>query len=228
MRKPNQGDDDEEEEEEEPSHPDEGCIDEDEHTEPVVKITARPSRSQGLEQSKTIVKPIPRGSSFFVFSHTNRLADSGRIKLISFSFFLFLFSPSSTLLVYTNHCKYKNWRGRGAVDVGGEQTRAWVMIKDRMMMRIAKKTPGKKRRKKRTRSRKKRRMMAGSRGRCDQDAPRPLPAPTKPSYLYLPTVPSSFSPTPTGSLTMNEQHTKKTDAAQRITCPLLVAQPPQL
>lgn len=56
-----------------------------------VQITARPHRrpSPGFDESPTLIKPIPRGSSFFVFSHTNRLAQfaNGQTNPISFSFF---------------------------------------------------------------------------------------------------------------------------------------------
>lgn len=60
-----------------------------------VQITARPHRrpSPGFDESPTLIKPIPRGSSFFVFSHTNRLAQfaNGQTNPISFSFFFFSF-----------------------------------------------------------------------------------------------------------------------------------------
>ena len=60
-----------------------------------VQITARPHRrpSPGFDETPNLIKPIPRGSSFFIFSHTNRLAQSanGQTNPISFSFFLFFF-----------------------------------------------------------------------------------------------------------------------------------------
>lgn len=53
--------------------------------------TARPHRrpSPGLDESPALIKPIPRGSSFFVFSHTNRLAMSTNGQTNPNIFFLF-------------------------------------------------------------------------------------------------------------------------------------------
>lgn len=56
----------------------------------------------------------------------------------------------------------------------------------------------KRRKPKSERRRRKKRMKTGSRGRCVRDARLPPPAPTK-SFPYPHTLPSSYSPTPTGS-----------------------------
>jgi hypothetical protein len=45
----------------------EGEDDEDEHP-----ATARPRRMSEMSAKKNSKKPIPKGSSFFIFSHTNK------------------------------------------------------------------------------------------------------------------------------------------------------------
>lgn len=66
-----------------------------------------------------------------------------------------------------------------------------MRIKDRMRTK-------KLERRRRKKTKRKRKKMTASPGRCGQGGLRPWPDPTKPSYPYLPTLPSSFSPTPTG------------------------------
>lgn len=206
-----------------------------------VQITARPHRrpSPGFDETPTLIKPIPRGSSFFIFSHTNRLAQSanGQTNPISFSFFFLFFSvcvcvrvvrqiPYRHILVYffiiiiiftstpPSFCTYFSLYAplvalslslslcslfphslSNCCKLALKQTRAWVTIKDLMMMIITEK----RRKPKSERRRRKKRMKTGSRWRRVRDARRPSPAPTTKSFPYPPTLPSSYSPTPTGS-----------------------------
>lgn len=53
-------------------------------------VTARPRRIS-LDEPITVIKPIPEGSSFFIFSHTNRLAIFDIDPTNPRFFFLFLF-----------------------------------------------------------------------------------------------------------------------------------------
>ena len=81
--------------EEEPRTSDGDAVDgADEQMSANVQITARPHRrpSPGFDETPNLIKPIPRGSSFFIFSHTNRLAQSANGQTNPISFFLFFFS----------------------------------------------------------------------------------------------------------------------------------------
>lgn len=201
-----------------------------------VQITARPHRrpSPGFDETPTLIKPIPRGSSFFIFLHTNRLAQSanGQTNPISFSFFFFFFRVcvcvrvvrqipyrhilvsfffillflllprhpfvhiflSTHLLSLSRSLCSLSLSLSNCCKLALKQTRAWVTIKDLMMMIITEK----RRKPKSERRRRKKRMKTGSRWRRVRDARPPSPAPTK-SFPYPPTLPSSYSPTPTGS-----------------------------
>lgn len=66
-----------------------------------VQIMGRPHRrpSPGFDESPTLIKPIPRGSSFFIFSHTNRLALSANGQTNPFFFFSFFFFLSVCVCV---------------------------------------------------------------------------------------------------------------------------------
>lgn len=92
---------------EEPCHPDDEVVYEDvlpATTNIGSNGTARPYRRLSLDRSQTVIKPIPRGSSFFVLSHTNRSEPEFDVSKLIFSFSLFPFGPFCFSCVL-KHCK---------------------------------------------------------------------------------------------------------------------------
>ena len=63
---------------------------------PAGPSVARPHRRISLDEPINVIKPIPEGSSFFIFSHTNRLAmfdsDPTNPQFFFCFFFSFIFS----------------------------------------------------------------------------------------------------------------------------------------
>lgn len=79
---------------EEPCHPDDEVVYEDAlpgTTNIGSNGPARPYRRLSLDRSQTVIKPIPRGSSFFVLSHTNRSEPKFDVSKLIFFFLSFSF-----------------------------------------------------------------------------------------------------------------------------------------
>jgi len=61
---------------------DEELEDEEEEAEEEAPVTARPRRLSEIHKTPTKIKPLPKASSFFIFSHTNRLVVIRKKKFI--------------------------------------------------------------------------------------------------------------------------------------------------
>jgi hypothetical protein len=149
------------------------------------KSLARPRRLSELS-TKTTIHPLPLGSAFFLFSHTNRYAKrtacsrANLFFVFCFSLFLCLHPPSPShprVRVPTKHTQTFQTINTAKTS----WTRSWTRRRASRRKRSWRRTPTRR-----------------SSRRCQNGGRRPLRAPTR-SNLFRPRRPSSFSGSTTGS-----------------------------